>query len=206
MEQTVVKKEAFDDFDRPSTSADQKIPLAIKQEIKEELDDSHNSMVYDGLGVKEESEEHFGAMKFEAEDEKFLDKGSANVVVKKEILAPKILPKIVKASYQKRGKERLICFKKYKNTYNLKCQLCQFMADDLKTLNAHISIIHKEENKITHTCMKCLYSTTIKTNYDNHIKFCFKLKNIIWHQCRVCHYKTVNKFDLINHSRIHKCQ
>ncbi|CAH0548686.1 unnamed protein product [Brassicogethes aeneus] len=98
MEEIVVKEELVDDYEgdilinysKPSTFAEQEMPstfgIAIKQEIKEELDDNDNFIVYDETEVKEESEMYTNEvddfdgveeveMKFEAEDEIFLDKG-----------------------------------------------------------------------------------------------------------------------------------
>ncbi|CAH0549833.1 unnamed protein product [Brassicogethes aeneus] len=95
MEQMVVKKELIDDFecnisinnDKPSTFADQEMPLtsgiAVKQEIKEALDDSDH---YDELGVKEKSETSTNEkddftrakqaeLKFKSKDEVLVNKG-----------------------------------------------------------------------------------------------------------------------------------
>ncbi|CAH0549493.1 unnamed protein product [Brassicogethes aeneus] len=96
MEQIIVKREPEEgnistNYDEPSTPANQEMPstsgMAIKQEIKEELDDVDNSMEYVKSVVKEElklfTDEEYefdGAeqdkRKFEAEDEALLGKGS----------------------------------------------------------------------------------------------------------------------------------
>ncbi|CAH0549799.1 unnamed protein product [Brassicogethes aeneus] len=103
MEQIFLKKEPEeldDNFEedvlmnnnKSSILADQEMPstsgIALKQEIKEELDDDDdNSMLYNELGVKEESEtytdkvdnlfvDYEAELKFEAEDEIFLDRGN----------------------------------------------------------------------------------------------------------------------------------
>ncbi|CAH0549795.1 unnamed protein product [Brassicogethes aeneus] len=110
MEQIFLKKEPEeldDNFEedvlmnnnKSSILADQEMPstsgIALKQEIKEELDDDDdNSMLYNELGVKEESEtytdkvdnlfvDYEAELKFEAEDEIFLDRGSMDTVPSK---------------------------------------------------------------------------------------------------------------------------
>ncbi|CAH0548587.1 unnamed protein product [Brassicogethes aeneus] len=99
MEEIFVKKEPEEPFDdsedgisinysTPSTSAGPLTSgIAIKQEIKEELNDSHNFMIYDESGVKKESEvstdkenDLHGSKqvqpKFKGKDKMFLDSGS----------------------------------------------------------------------------------------------------------------------------------
>ncbi|CAH0549300.1 unnamed protein product [Brassicogethes aeneus] len=94
----------------------------------------------------------------------------------------------------------------------LKCQFCQYMAAELKGLNAHILSKHKLENKgeneikITgkvYECTKCSYSTLHKAHYDNHLRVCLKLKNVKCYECHLCLYKTIHKSHLTTHIKSH---
>ncbi|CAH0549741.1 unnamed protein product [Brassicogethes aeneus] len=127
MEQTVVKTESeelVDDskgvilmnYNGPSTSVNQEMPstsgIAIKQEIKEELNDSDNSINYDESGVKEESEsstdeEHdFDEaeqvkLKLEAKDEILLDQGLPSDIEEQALKAiSDLLPEKSKSKYE----------------------------------------------------------------------------------------------------------
>ncbi|CAH0564894.1 unnamed protein product [Brassicogethes aeneus] len=118
-----------------------------------------------------------------------------------------------KCEYQTSKKGRLSDHLKIHNKKKyFKCHFCQYMAAELKTLNAHVLSRHKFENKgenkikITskiHECTNCSYSTVRKTHYDRHVKVCLKLKNVQWQECHLCHYRTIHQSYLTGHMKTH---
>ncbi|CAH0549494.1 unnamed protein product [Brassicogethes aeneus] len=235
MEQIVVKnepEELIDDFkgdismsyDKPSTSAEQEMPttseIAIKQEIKEDLDDIDNFMEYVEAGVKEESltftdeeynldEPELVELKFEAEDEVFLDKGT-DTEGEKEI--------------RKNGKGKLfycdICPKKFKRNSSLskhvkyvhqkddqeerKCDKCNYVTVRKDDFKAHLKI---HDKKYSLKCDFCDHTTARLYNLNAHILSKHKLKNNIKsttkiHNCSKCSFSTVKKSTYDNHIKI----
>ncbi|CAH0549255.1 unnamed protein product [Brassicogethes aeneus] len=229
MEQIVVKKEPVDNFDGPSTSADQERLLtsgiAIKQEIKE-LDDGDKSMVYDESGVKEESEmstdvenyvdePELVEIKFEAEDKTFLDQGSEINDGDEE-----------SDNYSSRNEEKdedegvfetniemeyhgVECDDMSGNKKLFKCEICFKRYKSNSSLKTHLKI-HDKTSYLK--CNFCEYSaaklwclnTHIVTKHKSKIEGDNKIKiNYKIHECSKCSYSTVYKSSYTRH--INKC-
>ncbi|CAH0564526.1 unnamed protein product [Brassicogethes aeneus] len=225
MEQIVVKKEPeelVDDsegnismnYSKPSTSADQKMPstsgIAIKQEFKEELVYSDNSMDYDVLGVKEvlkaytDEEDNFdGAeqaeLKFQVKEEMFLDKGSDSAVINKEIVTKE--ENDIKKNPESRNN------KLENNDFIYQCKHCsiQFFKKELferheeRCLTPRVRV-GKEKLFQCDTCPK-KYQT--KRSLLQHTKFVHKKEGLEKLKCHKCEYVTVRKGSFNKHLKIH---
>ncbi|CAH0564928.1 unnamed protein product [Brassicogethes aeneus] len=199
MEQIVVKKEPEElvdnikgdismNYDKPSTSADPSTSgIAIKQEIKEELDDSNNYMIYDELGVKEDSETYtdedydFDGAK-QVKEEMFLDQGTDSEVVNEEIPSKIVLPKTEKESLEEQ------CLKpggEVEKEKLFKCAICFKAYQSQPGLCLHKKYVHKKEEQEEFKCKKCDYVTLRKGNFKVHLRNHDK-KNYL--KCNFCNY------------------
>ncbi|CAH0559873.1 unnamed protein product [Brassicogethes aeneus] len=241
MEKIVIKKEPeelVDDYkcgilmnyDKTNTSADQEMPstsgIAIKQEMKEELDYSDNSMVYDESGVKEETEMYTDEaddfneaeqyeLKFEPEDKIFFDKGIDRKILNEKVLAKEVLPK---------GKESMdenSLKPKVEKEKSFKCEICFKKYRKKKVLYEHKKYVHinGEEEKLK--CGKCKYETLRKSDFNKHLRI-HDRKYFL--KCHLCEYMAARLIQLNSHilnnhkseynedknkikitSKIHKC-
>ncbi|CAH0549282.1 unnamed protein product [Brassicogethes aeneus] len=232
MEEIVVKIEPVDESKGDISSAELETPStsgkAIKQEIKEELDDD-SFVVY----VKEELETPTEVeIEFQVKDEIFLDKGSNDG---DEDFSCKIreddkighnfdcVYKCVHCSIQFFNRDlylrhEKLCLKpKVDKEKFFKCDIClekyQTRADLFKHkkyehLKIHDNQNHVEENCVNtsseiHTCKKCSFSTINKSTYNTHMAVCPKLKKVKWHKCDLCPYRSFIKGSLIRHTKTH---
>ncbi|CAH0549214.1 unnamed protein product [Brassicogethes aeneus] len=180
MEQIVIKKEPEGLLEHSEGSG-----KVTKQEIKEELDYCDNSMNCDELGVKEESEtssnegvEQF-EMKFEAEDEKFLDKGRDSDDLSKEIL--------------EKSCEKLF-----------ECDLCDKKYQRRNNLNDHVKYVHGKHALNKLKCDHCDYVTVRKNSFKMHLKIHDKKTHL---KCNFCEYTAAHLIYLNAHIlRKHKLE
>ncbi|CAH0549284.1 unnamed protein product [Brassicogethes aeneus] len=240
MEQQIVKKEPEDismNYVQLSTSADLEMPstsgVAIKHEIKEELDDGENFMVY----VKEELDTYNeNDLKFEAEDEMFLYKSFRSKIDQEsddgeggEDLSCNIREKSSDSDFSE-GNDCLYecqhCFIQFFNKeicskHETKCLTprvrvikeklfdCDFCSKKYQTkpdLIQHKKYIHKKNELAKMTCEKCGYETVHKGSYNRHMKNHDK-KNYL--KCHFCAYitaelKTLNAHTLSKHREENK--
>ncbi|CAH0549213.1 unnamed protein product [Brassicogethes aeneus] len=183
MEKIVVKREpeeVGDDFkgnmmnyDEPATSV-----IVIKQEIKEEFNDGDNSMHSDEYGLKEETETSTDdrveqcEIKFEAEDETLLNKGSDSEDVNEDILEKLLLPEGSRV-----GKEKL-----------LECDICARKYQSKEGLRRHKKFFHKKDEQVLFKCGQCDYKTADRCHLKRHSNNIHEKKNYL--KCNFCEYTT----------------
>ncbi|CAH0549303.1 unnamed protein product [Brassicogethes aeneus] len=192
MEQTVVKKE-------PSTSG-----IAIKQEIKEEFDDSDNCIFYDDFGVKKESEDNFdevkqAEMKFEATD-LFLDQGSkiddsveeSNNIKEEGMLETKIEVGYPHVDDDASGKEK-----------SFECDICPKKYQTKTGLFNHKKYFHEKHVLEKFKCDKCDYVTVRESTLKLHLKIHDKQSYLKCHYCQYMAAKltTLHAHILIKHKK-----
>ncbi|CAH0562765.1 unnamed protein product [Brassicogethes aeneus] len=230
MEKIVVKKEPEEvisdsdgdismNYDKPGpTSADQEMPstsgIAIKQEIKEELDDNSNSMVYDESEVKEEpktftddddyfDEAELVEVKFDSEERMLLYKGTNSEVVKE-----KLMPKIVLPKAGKKLRKNPVSGSVRNNFDVYECKHCSIQFFNEEAFESHEERCLKPRVRV-HTgkmfeCDYCPKKYQAKRSLLQHKKYVHKQDEQDQLKCGKCNYQTFIKSNYKKHLKTHE--
>ncbi|CAH0549815.1 unnamed protein product [Brassicogethes aeneus] len=91
---------------------------------------------------------------------------------------------------------------------NIKCMYCEYTADDIQTLQAHIYGEHKGDKILpcqttNYSCDNCDFNTSFKGPFYSHIASCKNKRLKTAFNCNLCSYTTNANKDLKKHQRDH---
>ncbi|CAH0549827.1 unnamed protein product [Brassicogethes aeneus] len=227
MEQTIVKKgDILMNYDKPSTCTNQEMPsifgIAIKHEIKEELDDDE-ALLEKGSEIKESDEDNsdhgdeiepfFCNIKEEERDSDFSQEDDKYFSHNKEKDEDEAMFETkIEVEYHGVDFEDMSGKGKF-----FKCDFCPKIYKSKPCLCRHKKYIHLKGKQERFKCGKCDYKTVYKSSLNRHIKQ-HNIKNRL--KCNFCQFLTAELRNLHAHvlskhklekekikmsSKIHEC-